>query len=62
MLTIEKNDKKIAKTLISNTKAKNQQILEMDSLQSVTKKEIKAGRTYLSAMKKNLEVLKQALK
>ena len=62
VLTIEKNDKKIAKTLISNTKAKNQQILEMDSLQSVTKKEIKAGRTYLSAMKKNLEVLKQALK
>ncbi len=62
ILTIEKSDKKIAKTIISNTKKKNQQILEMDSLQSVSKKEIKAGRNYLSAMKKNLEVLKKALK
>lgn len=62
VLTIEKGDKKIAKTIILNTKAKNQQILEMDSLQSITEKEIKAGRNYLSAMKKNLEVLKTALK
>ncbi|MBR6913938.1 MAG: zinc ABC transporter substrate-binding protein [Treponema sp.] len=61
VLTIEKSDKKIAKTVVSNTKSKNQQILEMDSLQSVTQSEIKGGRTYLSAMKKNLEVLKKAL-
>lgn len=62
VLTIEKSDKKIAKTIVSNTKAKNQAVLEMDSLQSVTQKEIKGGRSYLSAMKKNLEVLKKALK
>lgn len=62
VLTIEKSDKKIAKTIVSNTKAKNQAILEMDSLQSVTQKEIKGGRSYLSAMKNNLEVLKKALK
>lgn len=62
VLTIEKSDKKIAKTIVSNTKAKNQAILEMDSLQSVTQKDIKGGRTYLSAMKKNLEVLKKALR
>lgn len=62
VLTIEKSDKKIAKTIVSNTKAKNQAILEMDSLQSVTQKEIKGGRTYLSAMKSNLEILKKALK
>ena len=61
VLTIEKSDKKIAKTVVSNTKGKNQQILEMDSLQSVTKKEIKSGRSYLSAMEKNIEVLKKAL-
>ena len=62
VITIEKSDKKIAKTIVSNTKNKNQEILEMDSLQSVTKKEIKSGRTYLSAMKQNLEVIKKALK
>ena len=62
VLTIEKSDKKIAKTIVSNTKAKSQAILEMDSLQSVTQKDIKGGRTYLSAMKGNLEVLKKALK
>lgn len=62
VLTIEKSDKKIAKTIISNTKNKNQAVLEMDSLQSITQKEIKGGRNYLSAMKKNLEALKEALK
>ncbi len=61
ILTIEKSDKKIAKTIVSNTKSKNQEILEMDSLQSITKSDIKNGRNYLSAMKKNLEVLKKAL-
>ncbi|MBQ6028594.1 MAG: zinc ABC transporter substrate-binding protein [Treponema sp.] len=62
VLTIEKSDKKIAKTIVSNTKKKSAEILEMDSLQSITQKDIKAGRSYLSAMKKNLEVLKKALR
>ena len=62
VLTIEKSDKKIAKTIVANTKTKNQAVLELDSLQSVTQKDIKSGRSYFSAMKKNLEVLKKALK
>ncbi len=62
VLTIEKSDKKIAKTIVSNTKKKSAEILEMDSLQSITQKDVKAGRSYLSAMKKNLEVLKKALR
>lgn len=61
VLIIEKSDTKIAKTVVNSTKNKNQQILEMDSLQSITTKEIIGGRNYLSAMKKNLEVLKKAL-
>lgn len=61
VLKIEKGNEKIARTVISNTQKKNQKILEMDSLQSVTKKEIKSGRSYYSAMKNNLEVLKKAL-
>ncbi|MBO7123932.1 MAG: zinc ABC transporter substrate-binding protein [Treponema sp.] len=62
VLTIEKSDKKIAKTIVSNTKTKNQAVLEMDSLQSITQKDIKEGRSYLGAMKNNLEVLKKALR
>lgn len=61
IITIEKSNKKIAKTVVANTKTKDQEILEMDSLQSITVKEIKNGRNYLSAMKNNLEVLKKAL-
>lgn len=62
VLTIEKSDKKIAKTIVANTKSKNQQILELDSMQSITQNDIKNGRTYLSAMKNNLQVLKASLK
>ena len=62
VLTIEKSDKKIAKTIIDNTKNKKQEILELDSLQSLTQKEIKAGKSYLGSMKNNLEILKKALK
>lgn len=62
ILTIEKSDKKIARTISSNSKSKNHDILEMDSLQSITDKDIKSGRNYLSAMKANLEVLKKALR
>ena len=61
ILTIEKSNKKLAKTIVSNTKAKNQQILELDSMQSVTKKEINDGKSYLGTMKQNLAVLKAAL-
>ena len=61
IIKIENSDNKIAKTVVSNTKAKNMQILELDSLQSVTAKEISGGKTYLNTMQKNLDVLKTAL-
>jgi len=59
VLTIEKSDKKIAETIVENTENKNQEILELNSMQSVTEKEIKGGATYISCMKSNLEVLKK---
>ena len=61
IMTIEKNDEKIAKTVIENTEAKNQNILHLDSMQSTTSDDAKAGVTYLSVMESNLSVLKQAL-
>lgn len=61
VLKIEGSNDKIAKTIINNTRDKNQQILVLDSLQSTTKKEIRNGKTYLDVMKGNLEILKLAL-
>ena len=60
-MTIEGSDHKIAKSVISNTKKKTQQILTMDSMQSMTSKDAANGATYISAMEQNLSVLKEAL-
>ena len=60
-MTIEKSDQKIAKTIIDNTKDKNQNILTLDSMQSTTSDDVKNGTTYFSVMEDNLEVLKEAL-
>ena len=61
ILVLENSDQKVAKTIKDNTSAKNQAILVMNSLQSVTQKEADDGYTYIKAMQDNLEVLKQAL-
>ena len=61
VLTIDGTRHKIAQTVISSTKAKNQRILVLDSMQSSAMKDIQEGKTYLSAMKRNLEILKEAL-
>lgn len=62
ILTIEKSDKKIAKTIIRNTKKKNQKVLTLNSMQSTTSEDVENGVTYYSVMKDNLEVLTKALK
>lgn len=61
VLTIENPNHKIAETVVANTSGKNQQVLSMDSMQSVTSKDVAAGATYLSIMEHNFEVLTQAL-
>lgn len=62
ILQIESADGKIAETVKSNTSDKNQQILTMDSMQSVTAQNVADGEKYLDIMRRNLEILKQALK
>lgn len=61
VMTIEGSDHKIAETIIRNTADKDQKVLTMDSMQSVTASDLKDGKTYLSVMEKNLEALKEAL-
>ncbi|MBQ9516530.1 MAG: zinc ABC transporter substrate-binding protein [Eubacterium sp.] len=61
IMVIESSDKKIANTIIQNTKSKDQKVLVLDSMQSTTAKDVEGGATYLKAMQSNLAVLKEAL-
>ena len=62
IMTIEGTDHRIAETIVRSTKSKNQQILVLDSMQSVTAGDAADGVSYLSIMENNLSVLKEALK
>lgn len=62
VVLIEKGSSQdLAKTIINSTTSKAQAIMEMNSIQAVTKEQLEAGETYISIMQSNLEVLKQAL-
>lgn len=61
IMQIETSDGSIAKTIKENTKNKDQEILTLDSIQSVTTDRVENGETYLSIMTANLDVLKKAL-
>ena len=61
ILKIESSSDAIARSVRDNSNKKNQQIKVLDSLQSSTKKEYAAGRTYLAVMESNLSVLESAL-
>ncbi|MCR5405695.1 MAG: zinc ABC transporter substrate-binding protein [Lachnospiraceae bacterium] len=62
VITIEGSDKKLAETIVKNTASGNIKILTMDSMQAATSKDAAEGITYISIMRKNLEVLREALK
>ncbi len=59
VLTIENSDGRIAQAIIDNTEKKDQQILSLNSMQSVDMSE--EGISYLGIMNDNLEVLRTAL-
>lgn len=58
---IDGSSSALAETVRSNTTAKNQTVVTLDSMQSTTESEIAAGMTYLSVMTDNLAQLKRAL-
>lgn len=61
VLVLDGSDDRLAKVIIENTKTGRQQILVLDSMQSVSRKDIEAGLHYLDVMEENLKVLRQAL-
>lgn len=61
VLTIEGGNHAIAETVVANTQAKDQKIMTMNSIQSVTVNDLENGVTYLGIMTDNLDVLRAAL-
>ena len=62
IMVTESSDQSIARTIRDNSSAKNQQILALDSMQSIGASDVADGATYLSIMQSNLDVLKDALR
>ena len=62
VIETENDSQSLARTIISNTKGKNQKVLVLDSIQSATPADYNNGISYLSIMESNLNVLKEALK
>lgn len=61
IIKTEGSDDSVAKTIRDNTKTADQEILTLDSMQSVTWENINNGTTYLSSMKADLTTLCKAL-
>ena len=57
---IEGSDGKIAQTVVQNSKNKNAKIFTLDSMQSVTLKQISSGASYLKLMEENLKIIEEA--
>lgn len=57
----ESSDLKTARAIIENTRLKNADIVILDSMQSITEKDIENGTTYVSVMRENLVSLGKLL-
>lgn len=58
IVTIEGGDKHLAEAIKAETSCR---IITLDSLQSVSRKDVEAGKTYLDTMKKNAKALREVL-
>ncbi len=62
VLVLDGGNTKLAKQVITESKQEHVKILTVHSMQSISKKNMDAGTSYLSLMEKNLSVLQKALK
>jgi zinc transport system substrate-binding protein len=60
ILTIEGDNHRIAQTIIDNTASRDQQTVQLNSMQSVTSKDVENGADYISIMTSNLAKLEKA--
>ena len=62
VMTIEGSRGNVASAVISATQKKDMKILSVNSMQTITKKDMEKGITYLQLMEENLSVLQEAIK
>ena len=61
ILVLEGSDTRLAQVIAENSGRNDIKILVINSLQSVSEKDIESGISYLAVMEDNLDVLRQAL-
>ncbi len=61
IIILESSDTSLADTVITGSRLDGVHVLVMDSMQSITESNIEGGKTYISIMTGNLEILKMAL-
>ena len=61
LLTTESPAPRLAETVAGNAGEPRPEVLALDSMQAVTRREIDAGTDYLTVMERNLAVLREAL-
>jgi len=61
IVTTERPKAGLAERVRDASRAKNQKILSLNSMQSVTQKDVDGGASYLAMMQQNLEALRQIL-
>lgn len=61
VIVLDGSDDRLARVIIESAGAKSRRILVLNSLQSVSRRDIGSGLSYLNAMEENLKVLRQAL-
>ena len=61
ILKVEKTDGRIAETIVASTRTKDQQIVTMNAMQTITAQDVQDGACYLTIMEQNLEALKEAV-
>ena len=61
VIILEGSSEDAARSIIDKTQAKNQSVVRLDSMQSVTNDDIRNGKTYVGTMQNNLNALKTAL-
>ena len=62
VLKLDNTDGRIAETVINTTRSKDQKIVTMNSMQTVTAQDVQNGARYLAIMEENLEAMKEALR
>lgn len=61
VVVLEGSDDRLARVVIENTRNGNQQVCILNSMQSVSRRDIRAGIRYLNVMEENLKVLRKLL-